>query len=113
MSNIGNAVKSTYMTHFDTAAITGDYQPLYETGLDEACFMIRIENASNVNILISFDGITDHEYLALGDSLSLPVQVLSLPSGQVSKFRKGTKVYIKDPHPKLPGTGNIYFIGYY
>ena len=109
----GNAVKSIEAIHFAATDFTGAYQLVNELGFGEACFMIRIVNNSSANILISFDGVTDHDYLASGKSLQLPTQDNALPSGLVAKFRRGTSLYFKAFPFKIGFTGIIYLIGYY
>lgn len=77
--------------------------------LAQACFLIRINNASNQAITISYDGIVDHDYLAAGAALYLNFQSNAQPNGFVALMGAGTSIYVK-------GTGGVGFIsisGYY
>ena len=109
----GNAVKSVTMDHLDLTSITTSYTVIYEDGFDNACSMIRIHNATNSPLWISFNGTTDNDYLAIGASLQLPVQDNHLPSGLVAKFKKKSKVYVKFTVAPKPPLGTVYLIGYY
>lgn len=113
MINTGNAVKHIEAMHFDASSLTANYQIMNELGFEDACFLMRMHNASSTNIMISFDGINDHEYLSNGSSLQLPAQSNAEPQGFVSKFAKGTKIYIKAALGfKIPISGTVYLIGY-
>lgn len=104
-----NYVKAIAMTSINATTFTGAYLVLNATGLEEACFMIRITNATDRAILISYDGVIDHDYLAIAGVLQLPFQSNSSPSGYVANLKAGTKIYIK----AAAGTGLVYLSGYY
>ena len=103
-----NRVGAIALGSINSATFTGNYQALY-TGIPEACFLIRIVNASNRDITISYDGTTDHDYLQDGDTLQLPLQANNQPRGHISLLGEGTHIYVKG----TAGTGYIYFAGYY
>ena len=105
-----NYVKVIPMTSVDSATFTGAYKVISATGLPEACSLVRISNASDRALLISYDGVTDHDYLAATSVLQLPFQSNSSPSGQVAQLKKGTIVYVKGA---AGGTGLVYLSGYY
>ncbi len=77
--------------------------------LTEACFLIRINNASNSPITISYDGTTDQDYLAAGAALYLNFQSNAQPNGYVALLAAGTKIYVKG----TAGVGFISISGYY
>lgn len=104
-----NYIKVIPLTSIDSATFTGAYQVINAAGLPEACSIIRIINASNKAITISFGGVIDHEYLPASTILQLPFQSNSSPSGQVAQLKQGTKVYVKG----ASGTGLVYLSGYY
>jgi len=78
-------------------------------GLDGPCFMIRITNASSSGVLVSYDGINDHDILLDGHILQLDFQTNSRPGNKVAQLAKGTKVYVRG----AAGQGNIYLSGWY
>ena len=103
-----NRVNAIEISQLDAATFVGTYLPLTES-LAKACFATRIINASNVDVGISYDGVTTHDYLQSGDILTLPVQDCAQPPSYVALFPKGFKVYING----LPGAGYVMLAGYY
>jgi len=103
-----NRVNAIEISQLDAATFVGTYLPLTES-LAKACFAIRITNASDVDVGISYDGATTNDYLQSGDTLTLPVQDCAQPPSYVALFPKGFKVYING----LAGTGYVMLAGYY
>lgn len=93
------------MIHFDSSTLTGGYDLVNEDGLEEACYLLRVINDSGLDVIVSFDGAHDHDYVRTSDSL----QIYAIPSYDRSNFAKGTKVYLKGTADQ----GNIYLSGYY
>jgi hypothetical protein len=104
-----NSVKALELSTFDAAALTSSYQSMNAPGLAEACFMIRIVNNSNVAITVSYDGITDNEYVAPTSPAKLGFQQNAQPAAYVALLPKFTQVYVKG----TAGTGTIALSGYY
>lgn len=105
-----NIVKAIDIASVNAAALLiGVYAPFYVIGLPQACSFIRFNNASNTNVFISFDGVTDHEFILAGASLDLPVQILRQPSSEVAKFARGSMISVRG----AAGIGSIYLSGYY
>lgn len=108
--SLKNNVLAIPLSSFDSAGLTTSYQVLNTGGLDEACTIIRIVNDSSRSITLSYDGITDHEYVQTTKDLVLNFQTNSQPQAQSSLMRKGTVIWIK---AASAGTGLIYLSGYY
>ncbi len=104
-----NSVKPFILSSMLSSAITTNYAALNGTGFSQAPFFIRINNASNTAITVSYNGVDDHEFIAANTVFELPSQANSQPGAQVALFPKKTIVYIKG----ATGTGNIYLSGYY
>lgn len=104
-----NSVKALVLSTVASSTVTGNYAPLNGTGFSHAPFFIRINNASNMAITVSYDGVNDHEFIPTGTIFQLETQTNSQPNAQVALFAKHTIVYIKG----TAGTGNIYLSGYY
>ena len=102
-------ISSIPLTSIDSATVSGTYQAINSSGLDNPCFLIRIINDSSQDVTISYDGTTDNDYLRTTETLSLPFQTNARPSNFVANIPKGTKVYVKG----TAGTGAIYLAGYY
>jgi hypothetical protein len=91
------------LVSLNTAALTGNYQPLSE-GLPYACEALRVTNNCANTLLISFDGVTDHEVV-------LPNSEILLPGNLVEDncFKQGTTVFVKGAFV----AGRIYLSGYW
>ena len=104
-----NSIQAITLTSLDSATLAGAYKAINGTGTTEACLLVRIINDSDTDVLISFDGTTDHDYVRTGSVLELNLQTNSQVNNLVAKLGKGTVVYAKS----AAGTGNIYLAGYY
>lgn len=105
-----SSVNPIEMMSFNATGLTTSYKSINSDGFYYPCGLIRIINDSNKNILVSYDGATDHDYVQDGAVLQLPFQSnLALNSG-IAQMKKGTVVYIKSD---AAGTGLIYLVGYY
>jgi len=110
----GNCVKPIVLRSVDSSTLAADtWDVITEAGagpkLEGSCFLIRITNDSNKDVILSFDGSNEHEVVLASGSLELNFQTNSSPSAQVSKLRKGTSVYARG----VAGTGLIYLSGYF
>ena len=103
-NRVGAIAKSTK----DSSTLTGNYDVLCSS-LPEACFLIRIINASNVSVAVSYDGSTDHDFVPSGETLQLSFQTNSQPRSNIALLAKNLSVHVKGPG----GTGYIYLAGYY
>lgn len=106
-----NRLQAIPLGIFNSANLTANYQPLYAGGLPHALALLRIFNASNVNIFVSYDGITNHDIVLAGDELNLLAQMNSQPRNGVMYIPAGTLVSIKQV--TAAGVGSIYTSGYY
>jgi capsid protein len=104
-----NYIEAVPLASIDSATFTGNYLPINGAGLTEACSLIRITNDSNVDITISYDGATPHDYLRAGDKLELNLQANSQPNGYMSFLKQGQVVYVL----AAPGIGYVYLAGYF
>ena len=73
-------------------------------------FFSIFDNQSDSNVLISWDGVSAHDFFAAGEHRPLNLQANNSPSGEVSKVKKWTKFYVQGVTGK---GGNIYLSGYY
>lgn len=103
------SVKALALSSIGSAAVGVAYAAVNAAGFPHAPFFIRINNASNAAITISYDGVTDNEYLPANGIFELGSQTNSQPNAQVALFPKYTVVYVKG----VPGVGTIYLSGYY
>jgi hypothetical protein len=98
------------MRSVDTAGIAlGSYTEIGNPFLKALSFL-RITNASDTNVIISYDGINDHEFVyKSGGSIEINFQKCASVSNSFGKLRKGTILYIRG----AVGTGLVYVSGYY
>ena len=108
-----NYVLPVVRIYFDSLILDpAIYQAINNYGFEGSLTIMRIVNESASDIFISYDGITDHDYIQSYSNLTLNFQLNSQGSGHVSKIRKWSHVYVRGtPDPKLGGY--IYLTGYY
>ena len=99
------------LDHFDVSTITTDFQLVSDVGLSAPCSFLKIVNDSNVSIIISFNGINEHDYVILGKDTDIPCQTNSRGKNNKALLPKGIKIWVKGVDPKLP-IGMIYFLGF-
>lgn len=92
---------------FASASLTSSYQVLGTT-LNYPTKIIRLLNNGTTDVTVSWDGITDHDYLPAGSFLLLDVST-NKETSQVFTISKGTQFLVKG----TAGTGNIYLSSYY
>ena len=102
-------IQAIPLTSIDSSTFTGNYKAINSTGLPNGCSLIRITNDSNRDVLVSYDGVLDHDYIVAGDKLELNLQANSLPTGCVAQLKQGTVVHVA----AAAGTGYVYLAGYY
>ena len=104
-----NSVKPLLLGSRTSASVIATYLPVNGIGFANPPFFVRINNASNTAVTISYNGIDDHEFLPANSVFELPSQTNSQPNAQVALFPKNTVVYVKG----VAGAGTIYVSGYY
>lgn len=98
------------MTVFNSANLIATYLAVNPDGTPEPCGIIRIINASNANVIISYDGVGDHDIVLASSSLQLDFETNSLPPAYIALLKDGAVIYVRSA---APGVGNIYFAGYF
>lgn len=111
-----NYITPLFLDFLEAADLTaGAWLPFEVNGIEGPCFTLRVTNDSEINVLLSYDGITAHEFLADYTKIDVLFQTNASPSGDVSKVKTGTVIYLKSElNAKLPPpAGYIYLAGYY
>lgn len=104
--NVKDSVLTTEMIYFNTAGLDPvTYNVINNYGFEGACFILRIINDSDSTVIISYDGIHDHEYISTYDHITLNFQTNN------ATLVKWTKLYARGIAGKFGG--NIYVTGYY
>lgn len=104
-----NTVKPLLLGSFASASVTANFAAVNGLGFAHPPFFIRIVNASNTAVTVSYNGVDDHEYVPANSVFELPSQANAQPNAQVALFPKNTVVYVKG----TAGVGTIYVSGYY
>jgi hypothetical protein len=105
-----NSIKADTVSIFDTSGLSTSFQAMNAGGLTGPTVLIRVYNASNRDIYISYDGSHSHDFLKSGDTLTLNFQNNAAPNNNVAMMKKGTIVYVKGASS---GSGNISLSAYY
>lgn len=108
--SLKNNVAAIPLTSFNTSGLSTSYQVINTGGLAAPCFMIRIINNSNADITISYDGLTDNEFVPKTSSVNLNFQTNAQPQANASIMKKGTVLWVKGAGA---GSGFVYVSGYY
>lgn len=104
-----NTVKAIPLTTILSAALPAAYPAVPQVTLPNAIFFLRIVNNTNQHIHISFDGVTDHEYVIKDQVFEINTQTNSLPNNKVGLFATRETIFIKGAGG---GTG-VTISGYY
>lgn len=105
-----NYIVPIEMQSIDASTVAaGAFTAIKASGVEGACSFIRITNASNTDIIISFNGVDDHEYIPSNKSISTYFQVSKSPASFESKMSKKTVIYARG----AAGVGYVYVSGYY
>ena len=94
---------------FDTGTLTGNYQVVDQSGLDDSCIAIRFTNNSSNIIIISMDGTNDNEVILPNTSFTPPPQTNSVPNNKKALMQKGQLFYVKSA---TATAGALYISGY-
>lgn len=107
---VKNSLKAIPVVTANSAALAAGYVlPISATGFPEALVILRIVNASNQNVIISFDGVNDNDVVIAGSFLQIEAQTNAQPNNYMAAFAKSSKIWARG----TAGIGTIYVIGYY
>jgi hypothetical protein len=99
------------LTSVAGSAFTGSYQAINSSGLPQGVCILRIINNSSSDVLISYDGSTNHDFVTKsGGVLTINAQTNAQPNTSIANFRAGTIVYLNGT---ALSTGNLYLAAYY
>ncbi len=107
--SVKNIVYAIPMTTLDSATFIGTYLVLNVGGLPQGCSIIKIVNNSTVDVTVSLDGTTNHDFIPSKSAVVYDFQTNHQVESALSIFPKGQKVYIKG----AAGVGLVYLVGWY
>lgn len=103
-----NCVRAMEMTSINSAILLlATYKVINTNGLPESTTLLRMMNHTKDVVFVSFDGITDHDYLMNAHELEIATPLF--PGESSSGFNRYTKIYVRGN----PSIGRIYVMAYY
>ena len=93
-----NKIQFNTLTNFDASTLTGTYQAINGSGTEEPAKAFKFYNSSTSLVIISFDGINDHDFVPPGSAFVFDGQANNTGSGgKTGRFflSKGQIVYAK------------------
>lgn len=105
--SVKNSMYYIPMTSIDSATFTGSYQLINTGGTTLPCFSFKIVNNSTVDVTVSINGTTDHDYIPTKSAQIYDLQTNKQPQNDMCQLAQGTKVYVKGS----AGTGSVYLVG--
>ena len=106
MGALGSALLPDVLRTFESASLTSSYQ-LVGSVFTYPVRIMKITSTSTTDVLVSWDGINDHEIIPAGSFLLLDVSA-NRETSQICEISKGTSILVKG----TAGTGNIYISTY-
>lgn len=107
MGSLSTAMYPETLRSIASASVSATYAAV-GTPLAHPIRIIRFTNASTHDVTISWDGATDHEYVASGTSLLIDVST-NKEAALAFDIPQNTQFYVKG----TAGTGTIYISAYF
>jgi hypothetical protein len=106
-----NTIVAIEATVYDATTLTDAYQLI--ATLPHSVSILRIINASDESIYISYDGTNPYDCVITETTAQIQAQTNSQPQASVANFPAGTKVYASLVTGDSGATGVIVVAGYY
>lgn len=91
---------------FNCASLTGSYQTIDPNGFAYDLVIYKIYNSSSQPIDISYDGVTDHDFIPSGGTLILDIQANK--EGERAAWPAKRQTFVKG----TASAGSLYETGY-
>lgn len=104
-----NFVASMEMQSFNIAGLAAGFTAVDVDGIESHLLILRIINDSNKAVIVSYDGVTDHDIIPAGTNVTYNLQSNSEPQNWVYQLKEGTVFWVRG----AAGAGFIYFSGWY
>ena len=89
-------------------AFVGGYNAL-GTPFDHPIRLLKVVNRTDVDLDVSFDGVTDHDIITANSFYLYDVSSNRDATAEEWYFAKGTQIYVQG----APTTGSVYLVVYY
>ena len=102
-------IKALPMTGINANTL-GAFQLITEVeGLPEPAFFLKVVNASNVFVAVSYDGVTFHDFVFANSAIEIYAQAGRQPGNNRCLFKKGQRVWVGS---NGPGVGAVNLVAY-
>jgi hypothetical protein len=105
-----NRIAAVPLESADSADLGSGYVAINPDGLPRGCCIISIINNSGVDVTVSYDGSTAHDYVPTMTVRTLNFQTNASPTSNQAFLPKGTIVWVSATESS---TGLIYLSAYY
>lgn len=103
--NVKSFINYIPMVSIDSSTFSGSYQAL--TATTEPCIIYKIINNSTMDVTISLNGLTDHDFIPTMSGAVYDNQAGSQPGNKDALLAKNQVFYVKGS----AGTGSVYLVG--
>jgi hypothetical protein len=107
MGSLSTALYPEPLRLINSATLAGSYLPV-GTPFVHPIRLMKMTNNSNVDVTVSWDGVTDHEILVAGSFLLIDVSS-NKEAALAFDISQNTQLYVRG----ASGAGNIYVSAYY
>lgn len=105
---LDDKILSNELYEFAAASLTANFQLINPDGFSSAVKIIKFINNSTIPVIISYDGVTAHDYIREDSDVDINLTLSSFLGSLINK----TMVWFKYPPIALPPKkGSIYVTG--
>lgn len=107
MTQLSTKIFPNVLMTFNSASLTSSYQAI--GSLANSARIIKFKNVSTVPVTLSWDGVHDHETLAVNETMIIDVSTNREVATQILEVVANQTFFVKGS----AGTGSIYISSYY
>ena len=109
---MSNRLENIELVNFDASTLNASFQQINGTPTSDPCVAFKFYNSSANLVILSYDGVTDHDFVPPGGSFVLDCETNAEGFGDGAGGHKslpaGTKVFAKTSS----NTDRLIFVGY-
>lgn len=108
MSNASSVrIRYEILRSLDWTLVTANYVAV-GTPLQHPARILKLSNATDADMLISFNGVDDHDFVGGNSYFLYDYGTNRSGTGNELEQQMGDRVYVKSADGTLPSTGSIY-----
>ena len=112
MATASNRLKNIILTDFDASTLNAAYQVINGSGTEDPCIAFKFFNSSASLILLSYDGVNNHDFVPPGGTFIFDAEANADGwgdgNGGHKELPQGTRVFAKT----TSATDRLIFVGY-